>query len=58
LTSDRGPTIIRAGDGWTAVGERFAAGGPTVAEALAKYWEIAKASNDESVLWQEAREAQ
>lgn len=40
-STDRGPTIIRGGAGWLAVGERFAAGGPTVQEALANYWKLA-----------------
>lgn len=42
-TTDRGPTIIRSSGGWTAVGERFAAGGPTIEQALANYWNLANA---------------
>jgi len=41
-STDRGPTILRGGDGWTAVSERLAAGGRTVEEALANYWAMVK----------------
>jgi hypothetical protein len=32
---------MRAVDGWTAIGERFAAGGATVEQALMNYWKLA-----------------
>jgi len=44
-TNEKGPTIIRANTGWTAVGERFAAGGATIAAALSNYWNLVKTAD-------------
>jgi len=44
-TNDRGPTLIRSSAGWTAVSDTLAAGGNTVAEALANFWRLARGSD-------------
>jgi hypothetical protein len=45
--NDRGRTIIRGSAGWTAVNERFAAGGRTVEEALSNFWHMVESTDAE-----------